>query len=203
MTAPRYNVTKYHPEAITDGFWFVSPYSGLFHQAGFVGRKEHKTCQTGAHIYDGAGALVWSGACKYDNRNVYGFKPIWMNGSQYLSFHLDGEDLGDNVNKHSAGIVLDEHYEEVSRIEKVEDGWIDFHEFNVLPGGETALVTKISQKDVDEAGIPGGSRVVVNCGFNEVDLSTGETGFTWDALSHGVELSESWDMIAKEKTDQT
>lgn len=54
LKAPRMNVTKHHPDAITEGYMFFAPYSEL--EAQFrTTRREHIPCQNGAHIYDGNG----------------------------------------------------------------------------------------------------------------------------------------------------
>ena len=47
-------VAKHDPEAITEGYWFVSPYTSL-QTASMKDRKEHIPCQTGPAIYDGNG----------------------------------------------------------------------------------------------------------------------------------------------------
>lgn len=47
-------MAKHHPEAISPGYWFVTPYSHFDDQPR-TSRREHIPCQTGAHIYDGDG----------------------------------------------------------------------------------------------------------------------------------------------------
>ena len=72
LKAPRYMVAKHHPEAISPGYWFVTPYTRVGVTPTTLG-KDYLPCTNGAHIYDGEGELVWSGACLYDNRNVFNF----------------------------------------------------------------------------------------------------------------------------------
>ena len=87
-------VAKHHPEAIAPGYWFVTPYY-VTNQRQRPNTKEYVPCQTGAHIYDGNGTLIWSGACKYDNRNIFAFQPVDIEGKQHLSFWLGHQFIGE------------------------------------------------------------------------------------------------------------
>ena len=57
LKAPRYMVAKHHPESITPGYWFVTPYTSIAHPPKSL-RKEHIPCQVGAAIYDGDGVRI-------------------------------------------------------------------------------------------------------------------------------------------------
>lgn len=54
LRPPKYMVAKYHPDAITDGYWFVSPYTSL-ESMDRKDKREYIACQTGPAIYDGNG----------------------------------------------------------------------------------------------------------------------------------------------------
>jgi len=206
LTAPRYVVAKHHPDAITDGYWFVAPYSSLYDQPSFNGRREHVTGQTGPHIYDGDGNLVWSGASRYYNRDVFAFHPVKINETHQLTFHLASGHGGveHGLPDHSAQIFMGSNYQEVGRINTIaEDSPVDFHAFKVLPGGERALVN-YEFWDAGNATYPGGDgkeRAILNAGFEDIDLSTGKAAYTWDAYKAGVELSESYDVMGRDEHD--
>ncbi|KAK5124826.1 hypothetical protein LTR85_001539 [Meristemomyces frigidus] len=201
LTAPRYMVAKHHPEAIGDGYWFVAPYSSLYDQPGFNGRREHVTGQTGPHIYDGDGNLVWSGASRYYNRDVFAFHPVHINATHQLTFHLAAGEATDGLPGHSAQVFLDSSYEQVGRVDANARGDpIDFHVFNVLPGGQRALVNYDFWAE-GKATYPGGDgqeRPILNAGFEETDLQTGEAVYAWDAYEAGVELAESYDALNRD-----
>lgn len=190
-------VAKHHPEAITAGYWFVSPYSN-FEDEPKTERREHTPCQTGAHIYDGDGNLVWSGACKYGNRNVFGFKPVDINGTQHLEFYLPGEELGNNIAKGhrvQSGVVINNQYEEVSRTQSQGGRWLDIHEFDVQADGKTVILSTIWPVLRNASEIGQGERHVFTTGFQEIEMSTGKLVFDWDPLKHNVLLNESCDTM--------
>ncbi|KAI7198838.1 hypothetical protein KC316_g4773 [Hortaea werneckii] len=198
LTAPRYNVAKYHPESIAPGYWFVAPYSSLYDQPSFNGRKEHISGQTGAHIYDADGNLVWSAASKYHNRNVFNLQPVNINETHQLAYHLAGSDSDDGYPKHSSQVFADSSYEEVGRINEASRGGpVDFHAFKVLPGAETALISS-EWWDTGNLTQPDGQdpieRPILNAGFAEVKLNNpGEALFQWDAYKSGLSLDECYD----------
>ncbi|EME43321.1 hypothetical protein DOTSEDRAFT_63571 [Dothistroma septosporum NZE10] len=192
LAAPRYQVTKHQPDTIAPGYWIVAPYAGLVNHAPFNGRREHTAYQVGAHIYDGDGGLIWSGARRYDNRNAFGIKPITYNDALHLALHVSGEDLGDDLRSDPAVIILNDEYEEVIRF---NDAWFDLHEFNVLEGGRTALVTTKGMEDHNATEINEGVRSVVNPGFREIELSSGRVTYDWTALAGGVKVNESYDAV--------
>ncbi|KXL45997.1 hypothetical protein M433DRAFT_154042 [Acidomyces richmondensis BFW] len=195
IRAPRYMVAKHHPEAISPGYWFVTPYSHFDDQPR-TSRREHIPCQTGAHIYDGDGNLVWSGACMYGNRNIFGFMPVDLNGVQHLSFHLPHEVLREDLpmrEKVAAGVLLNNQYIEVSRTVLKERRALDFHEFNIQPGGQSVLLSTTWDAKRSAPEIGQGERRLYVYGFQEIDLNTGAVTFDWDPLAHDVLLNESCD----------
>ena len=200
LTAPRYKVAKYYPNAIADGYWFVAPYSSLYDQPEFNGRREHVSGQTGAHVYDQDGNLVWSGASKYFNRNVFNFMPVQVNDTHKLSFHLAGSSKDDGLAKESSQIFMDDHYEETGRIqEAARGGPVDFHAFKVLLGGERAIVSMEWWDDGNLTTSEGRKeRPILNAGFEEIELKDPYTAtFQWDAYQAGLGLDECYDEHGK------
>lgn len=194
LKAPRYMVVKHHPEAIADGYWFVTPYTRLGLPPS-TEQKDYIPCMNGAHIYDGDGNLVWSGACKYDNRIIFNFRPVHVNGTDLLTFYLPGEEHGFNLSpadRMPTGVLMDDHYEEVSRI-GAKGYLMDGHEFNFMPDGRSVLLTTLKGLDTDASMIGQKTRKVMNTGFQEIELNTGDLRFDWDPISHGILLNESCD----------
>jgi hypothetical protein len=108
--------------------------------------------------------------------------------------YLSGKLLGDDIQPHErngSGIFLNNQYQEVSRTGLHGDKRLDFHEFNVQPGGKTAIVTTIRNRERDAPEIGETKRLVVDVGFQEIEIKSGSPTFTWDPLEHGVLLNES------------
>lgn len=195
LKAPRYMVAKHHPESISPGYWFVTPYTRVG-VTPTTGGKDYLPCTNGAHIYDGEGELVWSGACLYDNRNVFNFRPLDINGSSFFTFFLPGEEHGFNLGpdrRLPAGVLMNNQYEEVSKT-RSNGSILDGHEFRILPGGQTTLLTTLSSADAD-AKLLGqqGIKKVLNTGFQEEETGTSIPVFNWDPISYGVMINESCD----------
>jgi hypothetical protein len=198
-------VAKHDPEAIAPGYWFVTPYTRVG-VTPTTGGKDYLPCTNGAHIYDGEGELVWSGACMYDNRNVFNFRPITMNGSNFFTFFLPGEDHGFNLppdRRLPAGVLMNNQYEEVSKT-RPEGALLDGHEFRLSPDGRTTLLTTLSGTNADASvlGQPG-TRLVSSTGFQEEEIGTSNPIFKWDPISYGVTINESCDTteMAKPRAD--
>lgn len=197
--APRYMVAKHHPEAISPGYWFVTPYTHVG-ATPTTGGKDYVACSNGAHIYDSEGELVWSGSCLCDNRNVFNFRPIDINGSTFFSFFLPGDDQGFNLapdKRLPAGVLMNNQFQEVSKT-RPNGAVLDGHEFRILPGGQTTLLSTFSLIDAD-ASILGqrGLRKVINTGFEEEETGTSNPLFQWDPISYGVMMNESCDTTEK------
>ncbi|EME83218.1 uncharacterized protein MYCFIDRAFT_137029 [Pseudocercospora fijiensis CIRAD86] len=205
LRAPRYIVSRHHPkDRIAEGYWFVAHYPSLF-DAQPSWRKEHVPCQTGPHIYDNDGQLVWSGACEYNNRNVFDFKAVVVNGEHHLTFFVSGNNRevdeipADRVKE--AGVMMDNQYQEVARVHQVGFKLLDVHEFTVLPDGKSALISTTYPKDVNATEIGQAERSILVYGFQEVDMKTGELIFDWDPLQHGIMLNESCDATGMKGDD--
>lgn len=188
-------VAKHHPEAISDGYWFVTPYTSL-ELLEKSDRKEHIPCQTGPAIYDGNGTLVWTGACLYDNRHTFNFKPITMGGVQHLKFYLPPNRQGDDLPGSEGvetGVIMNNQYEEVSRTVLNGEKTLDSHEFRPQPNGKQALITTNWRTDKVAAELDQGERSFTAMGFQEIDMATGKPIFDWDPWQHNVLANESCD----------
>lgn len=147
--------------------------------------------------------LVWSGACRYGNRNIFNFGPVEVNGVQQLSFWLPALTLGDDIpeeEQQQSGVMMNNQYEEVGRTFVQNGRWLDGHEFNVLNHGETVLLTTIWWPEVEAHSIGQEKRHLVNTGFQEVNMKTGEILFDWDPLEKGLLLNESLDLLGMADT---
>lgn len=132
----------------------------------------------------------------YGNRNIFGFMPVDIDGVQHLSFHLPHEVLRDDLamsERVAAGVVLNNEYIEVSRTVLKGRRALDFHEFNVQPGGQSVLLSTTWDAKKSASEIDQGERRLYVYGFQEIDLSTGIVIFDWDPLAHDVLLNESCD----------
>ncbi|KAK5110420.1 hypothetical protein LTR85_001030 [Meristemomyces frigidus] len=190
LRAPRFNVTVYDANRVTPGYWFVAPYASIVQQT--QPKRYYQACQTGPAIYDGAGNLVWSGACEFRNQNTCDFRPFRSNGSDHLSAILYGWEL----DRKGRGIIMDSSYEvshsiNVPRAERS----MNMHEMQMANDGKTAMyiIHKSDWVDISELspfGIQEEAGWVFNIGFREVEIDTGKALFEWWALDH-VPLSTS------------
>ena len=194
-------VAKHHPESITPGYWFVTPYY-VTNQRQRPITKEYVPCQTGAHIFDGNGTLIWSGACKYDNRNIFAFQPVDIDGEQHLSFWLGHQFIGD-PNKDipqedvpSSAVLMNNQYDEVKRI--FQRPFLDCHEVSFQPDGKSVLLTRLIKEEVDDVVVGGNKKPeLLHGGFRELDVATEEPIFDWDPRTANVSWQESCDKSGK------
>jgi hypothetical protein len=119
-----------------------------------------------------------------------------INGSSFFTFFLPGEDHGFNLGidqRLPSGVLMNNQYEEVSKT-RSNGSLLDGHEFRILPGGKSTLLTTLGGADAD-ASVLGrkGTRYVLNTGFQEEELGTSNPIFTWDPISNGVLVNESCD----------
>ncbi|KAL1854700.1 hypothetical protein Plec18170_004791 [Paecilomyces lecythidis] len=149
-------------------------------------------CQVGPHIYDGNGILIWSGACTFENRNVFDFRPVTnIDDEVHMSFILQHAYHDDSVK--GSGMIYDQRYEHENIVGVTNDlSAFNMHEFKVLDGGKTALACTYRSENVDFAdlGRPGETGWVIIGGFEEIDTATGKVLFEWSSRNH-VPLNES------------
>ncbi|KAJ5600052.1 hypothetical protein N7450_001119 [Penicillium hetheringtonii] len=206
VRALKWEVTYHDRERVAPGYWFVAPYGQISPEEP---TQKYQQYQVGPYIYDGEGKLVWAGSVQYDNRNVFDFRPVTnIDDEVELSFILNWE-LGDSdkVSKGS-GIVLDKYYKETHQVYQ-PDELHDFnmHEFNILPGGKSAVACTYHSQVVNlaEFGRPTEESWVVTGGFVELDMQTSEVLSQWNSKD-SIALTESnmfhsWDAPWNEAGD--
>ena len=137
-----------------------------------------------------------------ERRHAWDFKVVTYNGSDHLTFILGNlpQHTESAAHRHSLqyGYIMDSAYKVQNKVD-VNRGQtiLDLHEFNVKDEGRIALVTttKVQMQNVSEVGVSGlEQKHVANKGFQEIDLATGNINFEWDALDHGVSLTESYNV---------
>ena len=122
----------------------------------------------------------------WDNRNVFDFKAVHhIDAETHLTFLVqhDFEDWG--VRGH--GIVLNKQYEQEYLTPVVNDVWeFNIHEYNVLPGGSSALACAYRSEllELSQIGLPGQEGVVLTGSVQEMDVETGEILWEWRGLDH-------------------
>lgn len=145
--------------------------------------------------------LIWAGC--FENRNIFDFKALEVNGESQLSFIL--QHSYDETDK-GAGYILDQHYETVRRVSVTNDlSAFNIHEFNVLPrskdqgedqgedrdkGRALACAYRSEYVSLGDLGRPDEYGWVQPGGFVELDIATGDVLFEWSSVGH-IALHES------------
>jgi hypothetical protein len=127
--------------------------------------------------------LVWSGAC--DLRKTWDFRAADCEDgpSACLSFTSRELEWPDGSFR-GGGAVMSRNY---SIINRVDYKHYDLHEFNVLPGGKSALYCRSKSKRTSFAELgPEYYRdeLIIWTSIQEVDLETNELTFKWDVPAH-------------------
>lgn len=185
IRSPRFNVSVYKPELVSPGYWFTAPYVDLKDR---LPTALYSPGQTGPHIYDGRGDLVWCGSHLFDDRPTFDFRVARHNGSEYLTF-LAGEDLHEFISPGGSGHFLDTSYNYHGHpvYQPNGRGIMNMHEFRTIGDGKRALTVTHESKffNVNDGSPMYDMQMFVgNNGFSELDLATGETVFSWWALDH-------------------
>ncbi|KAF2206807.1 hypothetical protein CERZMDRAFT_52356, partial [Cercospora zeae-maydis SCOH1-5] len=198
IKAPLFNVTQYEPERILPGYWFVAPYVSLVRDP--VDQHYYQPCQIGPLIYDGAGELVWSGACLLENQNAVDFRPFKAHGRNYLSLILYSQ--SSKGIESSRAVILNDSLQISSTYEPRSDSGmsLNMHEFNIIHNGKTVLhLTKRSIErditDIKQSSTSSSTGRIVDNGFLEVDLATKNVLFEWWAADH-VSLTDSSGVVS-------
>lgn len=184
IKAPILNITVHDSAKTAAGYLFIAPYAHILQEA--HARNYYQPCQTGPHIYDLTGSLVWSGACMFGNQNACDFRAWMFDDTNYLSAILTTY-IGTSDSK-GHGIILDSSYNITKPVYAPPDSTaFDMHEFILLGNGKTAV--HLLQKPRNEkALLPAGdarSGWYMDNGFREVDIATGDTIFEWWAGHDG------------------
>ncbi|CAL5868515.1 uncharacterized protein PFLUO_LOCUS2741 [Penicillium psychrofluorescens] len=198
MRAMKFETEIKDRERLTDGYWFVAPYGQIDPEHP---TKRYEQYQIGPYIYDNDGILIWGGSPMTDNLNVFDFKAVWhMDGDPRLSF-IWQRDF--DASTKGSGMVLNHHYEIEHEVGVTNNlPAFNMHEFNILPGGKTALACtyQSQQKDLSDFDRPNEKTWLQIGGFVELDIATAEVLHEWDSHDH-VHLHESnafhaWDAPA-------
>lgn len=137
--------------------------------------------------------LVWAGSCDYKNQNIFDFKVVNnIDDKTHLSFVVEHafQNEGD---RRGGGHLLNSHYEYENEVPVTNDlGAFDIHEFKILDGGKTALVTVYRPEVLNLSGInlPTEQGWVMTGGFEELDVATGRVLFEWRSFPQ-IPLEES------------
>ncbi|KAJ5280867.1 hypothetical protein N7478_006239 [Penicillium angulare] len=185
--AIKFDIQYEDRDRLTPGYWFVSPY---LHISPDDPTSIYEQYQTGPHIYDQDGRLVWTGAPMFDNRNVFDFKTVTLFNETYISLILQYSHDG---SEHGWGVIMDKNYEIYRKIPVREDlGWFDIHEFNVLDNSNTALVTNYLYEEItlEAFGRPEEKTFLEYGGFAEIDINTNEVLYHWNSFNE-IPVTES------------
>jgi hypothetical protein len=142
-------------------------------------------------FFAGKQMLIWAGAPLYDNQNVFDFKPVTtIDEDTHLSFIVSW--AIDESHK-GWGMIVDKTYNTERQVGVLNDLHdFNMHEFNVLPGGKTALACTYRPREVNLAdfGRPTEQSWIMAGGFVELDTETSEVLVEWDSFDK-VALLES------------
>ena len=171
---PRFEVLAEGPGGSGDGLLLTTPAKGQ--------------AQNGPMIMDGAGQLVWfkpmAGGRLATNLRVQrvGGRPVltWWEGV----INEEGWGQGEVI-------VADASYREMARISTGDGLLADLHDVTITSAG-TALITAYHRETADlrPVGGPAGGGLL-NSGFQEVDIATGDVVFEWMGRDH-VDLTETY-----------
>ncbi|KAF2144703.1 uncharacterized protein K452DRAFT_316644 [Aplosporella prunicola CBS 121167] len=175
-----------------DVLWsdFLSP--------GYIFLAPYRNADPGPYIYDNHGELVWSGAGLMGPQVGQAPRVCDYQGADHLCFY-QGMQYQGFARGH--GIIMDNQYKIVKAVESGGSTAVaDMHEFRVLPGGKTAVMTVYQTRQYDLApfGIDRGMGWIVDSMFQEVDVETGKVLFEWRSLDH---LSPSFSYTQAGTTD--
>ncbi|KKK24219.1 hypothetical protein AOCH_004476 [Aspergillus ochraceoroseus] len=187
----KFNVTYHDRSRVSAGFFFVAPYWNFIVDPPV---NRWMPCQMGPHIYDADGHLVWSGACQFGDHNVFDFRMTDnIDDQQHLTF-VKAHSF--NWDSKGEAYVLNHKYE-IENIVGVTNQLptFDTHEFRVLDGGRSALVTQYRGAQRSFADFSRSSEYswVIEGGLLELDMDTGEVLYDWNSAQE-LSLSESYQL---------
>jgi hypothetical protein len=145
--------------------------------------------QRGPMIFDNHGRVVWfrrlnKPAINF-RRQIYAGKPVltWWEGVISPTGIGQGE-----------GVIVDESYKTVARVNAGNGFQADVHEFLLTPKG-TALLTIFNtvQADLSAVGGPSSGKVLDSI-IQEVDVKSGRVLFEWHSLDH-VPLTDTYSPV--------
>jgi hypothetical protein len=158
----------------------------------FVTQGSPRYGGTGPLIVDRLGRPVWLGQVP-EGRNATTFEVQSYQSRPVLTWwegRID-KDVGMGIGQ---GVILDQSYREVARVQAGNDRPTDLHDFVITPR-DTALLLIYQPRsaDLSEYGGKVGGRVLDNL-VQEVDIATGEVLFEWSAFD-AVPPDESYQPV--------
>lgn len=129
----------------------------------------------------------------WENQNVFDFRTVHdiaTDNDTHLSMIVGWEIDHSSKGK---GVMLNKHYHvenEVNVLNDLHD--FNMHEFNILPGGKTAVACTYRPRPIsmEDFGRPAEVSWVVSGGFVELDMETSEVLVQWESFDH-IPLHES------------
>lgn len=183
LHAPIIQLDILRPELVTPGYVFLAPYRNI---------------DPGPYIYDNYGQLVWSGAGTQGASTAHNPHVCDYHGKDHLCFFQGNQHHG---YARGHGIIMDSSYRVVKTVEAAGSASpTDMHEFRLINGGKSALVTIYQPRpyDLGNYGIGPGLGWVMDSVFQELDVETGDLIFEWRSLDH---ISPSFSYTLAASTD--
>ncbi|PSK42094.1 hypothetical protein B9Z65_4008 [Elsinoe australis] len=192
IRAPRWRVTKHHPDLIAPGYWLIGAYTEM----GLLGeRLEYIPQQVGPHIYDGSGELVWSGAPLFNNRIATDFRVVDINGENHLAWILFPRPWPGDIYPEGTVVILDASLTPRADLINASRVVNNTHEFLISDDSNQLLhfVNVNGEGDISDRDWSGTGRgnLCHDC-IVQSNLRTGEREFRWCPLEHGISLNESY-----------
>jgi len=144
--------------------------------------------------------LIWAGSPTWENQNVFDFRPVHNVGtddetpiSMIVNWEIDGSSKG-------KGVMMNKHYHVANEVNVLNDLHdFNMHEFNILPGGKTAVACTYRSLEInlEDFGRPEEVSWIVSGGFVELDMETSEILVQWESADniplHESNMFHAWD----------
>lgn len=147
----------------------------------------YQAYQNSAVMYDMNGEVIWFGFGSTGSGNAHNFQVCEYNGNVSLCWTEGLQYLG-----YSRGqsYIVDTNLNPVRSIQSLGGkGLVDQHELQIINDSAIFDMYQPTQYDLSDYSVTSGQGWVMDCIFQEVNLTTGELVFEWSALDH-IALSE-------------
>lgn len=137
--------------------------------------------------------LIWAGSPTWQNQNVFDFRPVHdlaADKDTHMSMIVNWETDGLLKGK---GVMMNKHYHVENEVNVLDDQHdFNMHEFNILPGGKTAVACTYHSREInmEDFGRPTENSWIISGGFVEMDMETSEVLVQWESYDH-IPLHES------------
>lgn len=137
--------------------------------------------------------LIWAGSQYWDNQNVFDFRTVHglaTDEETHISMIVNWERDGPSKGK---GVMMNKHYHVETEVKVINDLHdFNMHEFNILPGGKTAVacIYRSLEISMEDFGRPAEKSWITSGGFVELDMETSEILVQWESFDH-IPLHES------------